>query len=278
MKHNPIIVVVLVLCAVVAVLFLGMFAAPGLPIYASKQAVRLLLLAGSWTKFVALLTAGVLAYRSASALGRSSGAWGAWMTLAGGLGAYSIGQLILASFLTVTGVSPFPSYGDIFFLIAYPLLIIALVQFGRTYAASGFPTGGLLPVGIVTSIVAIAAAYPLLAPLARAAAAPLDKFLNLTYPLLDLLLLVPAVVLLALTARFQGGAVWRIWAALLAGVLFMVFGDIAYAWLSVVGLQQLDPLVHALYLVAYAAMALGTSVQYSLVAGERPPAPVLAEA
>lgn len=276
--RNPVIVFVLVLCAVVALLYLGLFAVPQLPFFASTQSMALLTLAGSWSKLIALVTAAVFAYRSAVALGRGNGASGAWMTLAAGLGAYSIGQATLACFLTVTGVSPFPSFGDIFFMLAYPLLIAALIRFAVAYARSGFPTGGLVSVGIATAVAAVVIAYPLLAPIARTPAAPLTTFLNLAYPLLDLALLVPAVVLLSLTAKFKGGAVWRIWAALLTGVLFTVFGDVAYAWLSVVGVKGLDPLVHALYLVAYGSIALGASVQFGLVAGERSGEQVLAGA
>jgi hypothetical protein len=112
----------------------------------------------------------------------------------------------------------------------------------------------------------LAVSWPLLVPIVRSADAPLAKTLNLVYPALDLVLLVPAIVLLRITSRFRGGAVWRIWLALLAGFVFTALGDILFAYFSTLGFTQLDPAVHAMYLVAYGGLAAGTMVQRQLLA------------
>jgi hypothetical protein len=151
-------------------------------------------------------------------------------------------------------------------MISYPLLIVALVLFTAAYAKSGFPMAGLAPLGSALIVIAAAVAWPLLRPIAHEPAAPLATALNLAYPALDLLLLVPTILLLRLTSRFRGGAVWHIWAALVTGFTFTAIGDIAFAYFSTLGYTKIDPLVHALYIVAYGSLAFGTAVQYRLLA------------
>src|SRR5437588_859196 len=91
----------------------------------------------------------------------------------------------------------------------------ALAGRSRPPARRGFPLAGTTVLFIVLSAAALAVSWPLLAPIIRSADAPLAKTLNLVYPALDLVLLVPAIVLLRITSRFRGGAVWHIWLALL---------------------------------------------------------------
>jgi hypothetical protein len=200
------------------------------------------------------------------------------MTFSSGLAFYSLGQATLVMYQTLTGVSPFPSIADLWFVVAYPLLIAALVMFIAAYGQSGFPIGGIVRAGSLTLLAGIAVAWILVIPIIRTPAPRLETFLNAAYPLLDLLLLVPAVVLFMITIRFRGGAVWRIWAALLSGIIFTIVGDIGFAWFSTLGYQSIDPLVHAMYILGYGSIALGTSVQYRLVAPDQRSVPALAQA
>lgn len=270
MKHNPITMALLILCAIAAALYIGRYAMPEAGIYGSMFSTRVLMIIGGWTKLAALVFAAVFAFRSAFAIGKGNPARSPWLVLAAGLTSYSFGQSTLVAYQTATGVSPFPSIADVWFVAAYPLMIISLVMFTFAYAHSGFPMSGLLPAALGTALIAGGIAWPLLQPVLRTPAAPLALALNLAYPILDLLLLIPSVVLLTLTVRFRGGAVWRIWAAILAGIVFTVIGDICFAWFSGVGYQGIDPVVHAMYIIGYASLALGTSVQYQLLAPDRP--------
>jgi hypothetical protein len=218
-----------------------------------------LLVVGGWTKLLALIVAAVFALRSASLLGAP------WALLGGGLAALSLGQATLVYF-QFTGPSPFPSIADVFFVIAYPLLIAGVIAFIAAYARSGFAMRGTAATFVILGMGAVAAAWPLLGPIIRSADAPLSKALNVAYPALDLILLVPVVALLRITSRFRGGAVWHIWLALLTGFVFTAVGDILFAYLSTLGLSRLDPAVHAMYLVAYGALAAGAMVQRRLLA------------
>ena len=139
----------------------------------------------------------------------------AWLLLAGGLLGLFAGQAILAwFFLTVGRTDVFPSVGDLFFVAGSLAVVAALVLFLRAYRATGFPLGDrreLWRTAAGATLVAAAVVLPLLRPIVQAPAPPLEKLLNITYPLLDFLMLIPALLLLRVSFRFRGGRVWAVW-------------------------------------------------------------------
>ncbi len=265
MKRNPLVAILFAGSAAVALLHVGRFAFPD-SILGSSAAEHPLLMAASWTKLVCLAAATMFAWRCVGFLDRENPARSPWLILSTALAAFTLGQGTLTYYQTFRGVSPFPSIADVWFMLSYPLLIIALISFTIAYAKSGFAMEGMTVLAAVLTIIVCAAAWPLLRPIALTPAPPLATALNLAYPALDLLLLVPTIVLLRLTSRFRGGAVWRLWAALLAGFIFIALGDLAFAYFSTLGQTRLDPIIHALYVVAYASLAAGVHVQYELLA------------
>jgi hypothetical protein len=98
-----------------------------------------------------------------------------------------------------------------------------------------------------------------------APAPALEKFLNVLYPMMDFLLLIPTALLIRITLRFRGGEVWKVWLALLAGFVFLSFGDILFSYLQALGHQKLDPLVDAMYILAYGLLAKGLLYQRELL-------------
>jgi hypothetical protein len=116
-------------------------------------------------------------------------------------------------------------------------------------------------------VAAALAAYPMLKPVVAVPAPALEMFLNVAYPVLDLALLVPVVILLRIAVRFRGGEVWKVWAGLLAGFLLMCFGDILFAYFTAMERESLDPLIHITYILSYAALARGAIGQYHLLKG-----------
>jgi hypothetical protein len=265
MKRQPLFLFVLTACAAMAAIYIGRLAFGSAPLFAHALNDRTLLIAGGWTKLLALTVAAVFAVRSAMLLGGGNAARTPWAMLAGGLGALSLGQATLVYFQTFRHVSPFPSVADVWFVIAYPLLIAGVIAFIVAYARSGFPMDGTAAAFIVLGLGAVAVAWPLLRPIVHSSDAALPKALNVAYPALDLILLVPVVVLLRITSRFRGGAVWHIWLALLAGFVFTALGDILFAYFTTLGFTRLDPAVHAMYLVAYGGLAAGAMVQRRLL-------------
>ena len=53
--------------------------------------------------------------------------------------------------------------------------------------------------------------------------------------------------------------------ALLAGFTLMCIGDILFAHFTALGRADLDPLIHVMYILAYAAIARGAVGQYQLL-------------
>jgi len=276
-RRNPVIALLLVICATGALLQIARFALPN-AVLGTAGAGTVLLVVSGWIKLIALVFAAFYSWRCVALLDRENPARHPWLMLTVALAFFALGQGTLTMYQTFTGDSPFPSIADVWFMISYPLLIVALVSFTVAYAQSGFPMSGLGSLTIALIAVAAIVAWPLLAPIARTPGPLVANTLNVAYPALDLLLLVPTIVLLRLTSRFRGGAVWRIWAALVTGFVFTAIGDIAFAYFSTFNYTHIDPLVHAMYIVAYGSLAAGAAIQYRILAPDTAPVQDLAAA
>jgi hypothetical protein len=168
----------------------------------------------------------------------------------------------------VLGVSPYPSPGDLFFLAAYPLLVLAAFGFIRAYGTAGYPVGSPrehMAIGASLMALFLVAAYLLLRPVLSQPGPLLERVLTAAYPALDFLLLVPILILVRITAPFRGGMVFRAWSLVLSGIVALCAGDILYAYFQVLGWPGLGPLVDATYALADLGLALGTSEQRALL-------------
>ncbi len=194
----------------------------------------------------------------------------AWGLLSMGLAGFFLGQLVLARYQIVAGTeSPFPSLAEAFFLPAYPLLITAVVVFVWAYGEAGFPIGSATERTSLVALVAVAGVlvgYPILAPVGVSDAPLLEKAINIAYPALDFVLLLPTALLARATLRLRGGNVQRVWLALLCGVLSLAVADIAFAYVSTLGWTHLDPVMDALFIASYGCLALGAALQRDLLA------------
>jgi diguanylate cyclase len=221
-------------------------------------------------KLAFLLAGGTIALSNAARLGSGNVAQPAWQGLALGLLASAAGQAVLWGYqLSPRGAAPFPSLADVFFIVGYPLFIAALIGFLRAYGATGYPLGSarqrLLLSGLVGAV-GLALAVLILHPvLLKPGVAPLARFLNSAYPVLDVVLLVPVALLLRATLPLRGGEVWKVWAALLAGFACMWAGDVLFALFDALNVQSVDPLTHAMYVLSYGSLALGVVRQHRLL-------------
>lgn len=224
---------------------------------------------GTLGKFLFLLVAAAVSTGIAGKFEPGTPSRTAWRLLSAGLIALCLGQACFVFYQFVRKIeAPFPSLADVFFVVSYPLLAAALVMFLRAYTASGFPVGPaserLWLAGGVTAV-CLAIGYPILMPLVREPGEPLETTLNLLYPILDFLLLVPAVLLIRISLRFRGGAVWKVWATLLGGFVFLCAADTLFAYFSQLDRADLVDLVDATYLLAYGLLGLGVLYQRDLL-------------
>lgn len=258
-----------VLLAVLALVLLARAVAPWNPVFEEPLSPRVILGIGTFGKLLYLLVAAVVSTLVVGKFEPGTPSRTAWQLLSAGLIAMSLGQACFVFYQFVQGIEvPFPSLADVFFVLAYPLVIGALVMFLRAYSASGFPIGPASERIWIAAGVALFCAvvgYPILKPLVTMPGEPLETLLNVLYPVLDFLLLIPAVLLIRISLRFRGGAVWRVWATLLAGFVFLCAADTLFAYYSQFDWIELTDLVDATYLLAYGLLGLGVLYQRELL-------------
>ena len=251
-----------------AALYIGWALAPDATLYRDWLTPRLLLALAAVVKLASLVTGALLAFACRDGLEDGNPARPAWALLSAGLFATLVGQLSLAPYQLVAGETPFPSVGDLYYVLSYPFFIAAFLVFLRAYREAGFPVGSRAErAAIVTGVglVAALAAVWVLRPVAAGGGETLERILNVAYPVLDLVLLLPLALLLRIALRLRGSHVGAVWAELLAGFVFLCCGDIFFAYFTALGRQHLDPWVHATYLLAYGLVASGAHRQLQLL-------------
>lgn len=190
-----------------------------------------------------------------------------WLLISAGFAAFAAGEAGDAFYELVGRNRPFPSALDGVFLGAYVLIGLAFVAFVRTYLRSelaGDASRHRVPTYAFAA--ALLAVGVLVARVLMTDDGPLDeRLVGTAYPVLDLVALVPAFLLLRITYEFRGGALWRVWAAILAGFVLTCAADFVFAYFTVRGIDGQDVLMEALYLLAYAAFLRGSRLQVKLV-------------
>ena len=251
----------------VGAVYLALFLFPDSAALALTPQVTLVFAALVKLLFLALGT--WFAARAASAFERGNPVRPAWQLLAGGLGLYVLGQATLARYqLLRLEAAPFPSLGDVFFVAGTVAFIAALFTFIVAYQRVGLQVASRRHLAVVVALSALLLGVLgtwILRPIVAAPAPFWTKALNLTYPLLDAVLLVANLVLLDLAARLRGGRVWKVWAALLAGFLCTAAGDILFSFFSGMGMASLDPLLHLMFAYSYIFLALAARYQVEVL-------------
>lgn len=266
-KLSPLHVVLLVI-GLTALLFAPKVVYPDAPFYQDVFPGPVRHALAAVVKLLGLLLGALFAFRVAGGLESSSAVRRAWTALGAGLGASFAGQLVFSYFVVIQGDSPpIPSVGDGLFMAGQVTLIVALTLFARAYVRSGLPLGSVAShlwfVGLLGGIFALGGAY-FLAPIAEAEAPLGERLVNIGYPMLDLLALLPTLVLLRMTLRLYGGKVWTVWATIMAGLFLMSGGDVLYAYFSVNEVKAVIPLFDILFMDGYALVAAGIALQLGL--------------
>jgi hypothetical protein len=256
--------VVVVLTAV----YLGWAFFPASAPYTGLLTQHRLLALAALVKLALLLAGALLAFACRDRLEPENPARPAWALLSAGLFATLVGQLSLAPYQLVLGTTPFPSVGDLYYVLSYPLFFAAFLSFLRAYHQAGLPVGSVAErVGVAagTAVATGTVALVVLRPLAAAGGTTLERTLNLAYPVLDLLLLLPLALLLRIALRLRGSHVGDVWVLLLAGFVFLCCGDVFFAYFTALGHAGADPYVHLTYMLAYGLVASGADRQLRLL-------------
>jgi hypothetical protein len=252
-------------------IFLPRLVSPDSALYRDFLTPSAILFIAAPIKLLFLLVAAVYSSRSATSFDSANPVRTAWLLLAFGLWAYVVAQSVLAFYQLVLGrPAPFPSAADLFFLPATVLLAVSLFLFLKIYKSVGFEVAENFEVGIVLLF-----AFSLLAvfflvvgrPVLASEAPFAERALNIAYPVLDCILLVPAVLLLKMALSMRGGSLWKVWMALLVGFVFLAMGDILFAFFTTLGKSALDPLLDVAFAWSYILIARAVVTQHALTAG-----------
>lgn len=258
-----------VLLAASTLVLLARSIAPWHPLFQETLWPRTILAIGTWGKLLYLVVGAIASTRLVRSFEPGAPSRAAWSLLSSGLIVMLLGQACIAFYQFGLGDElPYPSVADIFFVASYPLVIGALLMFLRAYASSGLPIGSgaeRIWIGAGVAVLCALLGYPILKPLVTAPGETLPTLLNVLYPVLDFLLLIPAVLLIRISLRFRGGAVWKVWATLLAGFVFLCAADILFAYFEHFDWSELVDLVDATYLLAYGMLGLGVLYQRDLL-------------
>jgi hypothetical protein len=257
-----------VVLGLAVLVYVGWAVAPESAFYARVLPPSRLLRIAAALKLVYLLAGAGFAFACRDRLEVDNPARPAWLLLSQGVLSMFAGQLCLAPFQLVHGETPFPSVADIYFVLAYPLLIASFLAFLNAYRDAGLPIGSVAErVGIVAGVgvVAVFVALPILRPVAATGGTLLERILTLAYPVLDLVLLVPLALLLRIALRLRGSRAGEVWWLLLGGLVVLCMADVFFAYFQSLGEAQLDPFVHAAYLLAYGLIAGGAHRQLQLL-------------
>ena len=188
---------------VLIALFVPLWLDPGAAFYRELFTLDARLYLGGLTKMAALGLGGWSALRARARFAAGNPARFAFGLLAAWLLCWTVAQACLAFYQWVLREStPFPSLADPLFVVGDLCLIAGLAWLLRAYLGSGLAlgaTGSYVALGGAVALLAGALGYVVLEPIARAGGTPLEVALNLSYPALDLLALVPSALLMRIT-------------------------------------------------------------------------------
>jgi len=186
------------------------------------------------SNLVVLLPVGVMTISAAWAalqFERSEPVQRQWLLIGLGLACFEIGSLIKGFYeMALQRPVPYPGLPDLFYLMWYPLVGLALILAITLLNVAK-------PLTISFAISATAAAtmwYFVLRPAAATSELGVGaNTLNMLYPFASLLILMPLGMTLAyLAEKFSGGAIALPWRVLAFGIAVLVVADVGFMVLS----------------------------------------------
>jgi hypothetical protein len=182
----------------------------------------------------------------------------AWLLLAVGMALSAAGEISYFALDAIMGVdveAMGSSVADVFWMAAYLPYLASLFILLDGYRRSGLPMGRArkFSLAIVAGFLAAAAiAIWLLVPILEdGETGLLEKVVYLFYPIGDFLLLVPATLLILVTAQFGRGLVSVPWKCVAVAFLLWGAADIVYSYLAWNELYGDGNLIDAFWNVSY---------------------------
>ncbi len=187
---------------------------------------------------------------------------------ASGMGLWLLGEVLFVYYV-IFGIDPFPSIADLFYILGYPLIGIALYRQYRVERASvpHIDSREKVIAGWFMITAAIIVLYwGAYIPFTRSSDIWSNAF-AIFYGIGDLLLLIPATLTALIAHMYRGGKFFISWLYICLGIGFTLLADVLYAQYNEAFDAGLTPAVYIdlLWVLAYASIAYGCIRFYMIV-------------
>jgi diguanylate cyclase len=194
----------------------------------------------------------------------------AWFLILLGTACWAIAEATYGFLELVLKIDASPSWADFFWVLGYLPFLTGLFLFLHCYLKSGLSFGKwkrvLIPAAVAfAACVAFTVIFALIPIQADQETSALAKFTYYYYPLGDLAMLAPVIVIIYLTMQLGKGKFSLPWKLIGIGLFCFAVSDIAYSILDWQGLYSGGGITDLGWNLAYLCVALGGASQRKLL-------------
>jgi diguanylate cyclase (GGDEF)-like protein len=170
-----------------------------------------------------------------------------------------LGGDVSQTFYEVAGKKPYPSVGDVMYLLFYPLMLWGLLSFPRARRSAAERLRLVLDLAVVAIGGSAVVIYVVLGPTAvQGGSSSLQTAFSVAYPVGDMVLLVGLATLLLGQPLRSSRVALRF---LAAGLVFFVAADLVYGYITLHSTYSGGDPVDALWMIAIAFLAVAAAAQ-----------------
>jgi diguanylate cyclase len=195
-----------------------------------------------------------------------------WLMIFSGILLYMLAEImfaILELWFKMDMNENFPSAADIFWYLGYIPIFTGLIMMFLGYKQSGMPMGNIklyFILGILLLLVMAIVISLLLIPIIQDPESDtLTKISSLYYPIGDLLVVIPALLLMIITSQFGSGTISMPWRYLAIGFLLFTISDLLYSYLSWNGVYKNGSIIDIGWNAGYLFIGIAGLYQKELI-------------
>jgi hypothetical protein len=163
----------------------------------------------------------------------------------------------------------FPTFADFFWCAGYFPLFIGLALMFKGYRKSGFPMGNIKHMIMLSAalvIVLLLVIIFVLVPIIQdEETGLLSKIFSMFYPVADILVVIPATILMYITSLFGKGIISWPWRFLALGFISFTIADLLYSYLSWQDLYGSGNLIDIFWHLGYLLIGMAGLYQRELI-------------
>jgi hypothetical protein len=196
----------------------------------------------------------------------------AWMFILIGISLNFIAEItysLLEIVFLVDMNEVFPSVADYIWCVAYLPIITGLVIMFCGYRRSGFPMGNIKVYSILAPLILVVLTlliiYLLIPIINDSETELIAKLFYMYYPIADMLVVIPAAILIYITSLFGKGLISRHWRYLALGFICFTVSDLLYSYLGWLDIYGNGNLIDLGWNIGYLFIGLSGLYQKQLI-------------